>query len=136
MVAYPEMRNYLIESIRTLADEDYQQRVWLNGEVPHVKYEDCFAFVINCLFDDLALDSDGEKAIGAILEDESELTTVQNLVKILDDLIDKIGEDKSDVEFLNSQEWPAVIYSAKNTYKLLTNGKEPEGMFEEKQKAS
>ncbi len=95
----------------------------------------CFDFAINCLFDDLALDTDGEKAIGTILEDETELTAVQNLVKVLDELIDEIGKDKQDIDFVNSQEWPMVLRAAKNAYKLLTNGKEPEGMFKEKQKA-
>lgn len=134
MIAYPEMRNYMIESIRALADEDYQQRVWINGEMPTDKYEDCFDFAINCLFDDLSLDTDWEKAIGAVLEDETELTAVQNLVRILDELIDKIGKDKPDIDFINAQEWPTVLHTAKNVYKLLTNGKKPEGLFEEKQK--
>lgn len=135
MIAYPDMRNYMIETIRTLADGDYQRRVWINGDMPKENYEDCFDFAINCLFDDLALNTDGEKAIGAILKDEVELTAVQNLVRILDSLIDKVGKDKPDTDFVNAQEWPAVLRLAKNAYKLLTNGKEPEGIFEDKQQA-
>jgi hypothetical protein len=135
VIAYPDMRNYMIESIRTLADEDYQRRVWINGDMPNHNYEDCFDFAINCLFDDLALNTDGAKAIGAILKDEVELTAVQNLVKVLDELIDRVGQDKPDTDFVNSQEWPMILRAAKNAYKLLTNGKDPQGMFEEKQKA-
>lgn len=81
------------------------------------------------------MNTDGEKAIGAILKDDVELTAVQNLVRILDELINKVGTDKPDIDFINAQEWPAVLHTAKNAYTLLTNGKRPDIMFEDKQQA-
>ena len=72
MVQYPSLRAKLLESLRSLADREYQQRVWVNHNYPHGVLYDSFDEAVHFLFDDTILAENPDAAIGVILEDEKE----------------------------------------------------------------
>ena len=69
MVKYPKMREELLETLRSLADREYQHKVWLERDYPpEIKY-DCFDEVVHFLYDDTVLAENPDAAIGVIIED-------------------------------------------------------------------
>jgi hypothetical protein len=130
MIKYPEMREELIFNIRTLADVVYQQRVWINHERPKEKYENEFSYAVHFILDDMALDIYPRQAIGAILSDETELLILQEVVTAISEVLKDVGHNASDEEYICSRQWPEVVSAAKRAYRMLTGGKEPDGLFQ------
>jgi hypothetical protein len=130
MVQYPAMRDQLIFTIRTLADSYSQQKVWIEGVIPHEGYGDCFDQAIHFLFDDMTLDSDLEGAIGTLLLDEKEAEAVGKVINALHELLRVEGENRSDEDFINSPNWETVLSSSRNAYSILTKGQSPDNFLE------
>ena len=68
----PWVRDEVLEILQVLSDKDYQQRVWVNEELPPGVKLDGFTWVINVLFDDLWLYDDPEWMMDCFLYDEQE----------------------------------------------------------------
>ncbi len=131
MIQYPDLRKELLVNLRALADFSYQQKVWRQLERPTPKYEDSFGEVIHFIFDDMALDTHLNQAIGSLLYNEVEAEVVGRLVKKLEILLDKMGTDATDTEYINSSYWPDILETANEAYELLTSGQKAQGMFED-----
>jgi hypothetical protein len=130
MIKYPAMRGELILNLRALADVSYQQRVWVKHERPKEIYEDGFDFAVHFIFDDMALDTSPQHAIGAILYDEAELFAVQEVVAAINEVLADLGSRTSDKKYISSRYWPKVVAAARQAYKILTKGKDPDGLFQ------
>ena len=57
-VRYPNMRLQVLSSLESLADRAYQQRVWVEGILPHPGYGDDFALAYSWLYEDLPIMDD------------------------------------------------------------------------------
>jgi hypothetical protein len=123
------MRNELIFTLRALADPVYQRMVWVGLERPRVPYYDSFSEAIHFVFDDMSLDSHLDQAIGRILSDSSEAEAIQKLVGALNTVLDGVGLDATDEEYINSPHWDDVLQTARKAYALVTGGQSAEGMF-------
>lgn len=130
MIEYPNMRQHLIFSIRTLADRLYQQKVWVEHQSPKEKYEDAFDFAVHFIFDDMNLDRNIDKAIGKILQDESEVKAVQLVIEAINNILDNMGLTATDEQYINSPYWDNVVLAAYEAYIKLTKGGDPNGLFE------
>jgi hypothetical protein len=131
MVRFPEMRMQLIFTLRTLADSEYQRRVWVEGDRPRPEYEDSLDQAVHIIFDDLSLNTHLDRARFSILCDETELEAVDRVVQAVDRLLKEVGLDCSDEDYITSDIWQEVISSSKYAYELLTDGDNPLGLYEE-----
>ncbi len=112
MVKYPKMREELLETLRSLADRDYQHKVWLERDYPPgIKY-DCFDEVVHFLYDDTVLAENPDAAIGVIIEDEKEARLMEAVCQAIDLVFEVLGTEVSDEEYITSSEWTRVVEAA------------------------
>ena len=118
MVKYPKMREELLETLRSLADREYQRKVWLERDYPpEIKY-DCFDEVVHFLYDDTVLAENPDAAIGVIIEDEkSRLISV--VCQAIDLVFEALGTGLSDEEYIKSSEWTSVVEAASRALQAM-----------------
>lgn len=121
MVKYPKMREELLETLRTLADREYQHKVWLEIDYPPGIEYDSFDEVVHFLYDDTVLAENPNAAIGLIIENEKEVCLIQAVCSAIDELFEVLGLDKSDREYINSDEWETVVSAASCALDVMEN---------------
>ncbi len=112
-VKYPGMREELEEHLRALADPEYQQRVWVDGEVDGAVQHDEFDYAVHFLYDDTQLARDPNSTIGWILKNASEAEHISVLAQSLEVIFVRYGTELSDAEYINLSEWHAVVHAAR-----------------------
>jgi hypothetical protein len=78
----------------------------------------------------MSLDTHLEQALGRFLENSDEAVAVQTVVESLERVFDSVGLDATDEVYISSEQWGEVMSAARQAYRLLTKGQEPEGLFE------
>jgi hypothetical protein len=112
-VAFPSMRHELQYAVRALADEDFQKNTWERGIKPYPHFAYSFDMAFHSLIDDSTVADRGEDAIGVVLKDHRELTSIQELIAAARRLIDDIGVEGSYADARRQQSWVTVIEAAK-----------------------
>lgn len=109
-VGYPNMRLQVLSSLENLADRAYQQRVWVEGILPHPGYGDDFALAYGWLYEDLPIMDDPPDFIGTVLRDEVEAEAMPPLKRAIDRLHEELGYNgRTDAEYMASPLWDDVI---------------------------
>ncbi len=119
-IQFPEMRQELIENLRSLSDVDYQDRMWINGGSEGRIQHDEFDYVVHFLYDDTSLADDPVSLIGVILRNANEVALIELVIATLENLFEKMGLDKTDEEYVRSQWWSDVVNAAKIAYVQLS----------------
>lgn len=112
MVLLPEKRNELFRCLQALASPEYQQRVWINGDYPPEIGHDSFGYVITFFFEDTMLAEAPENNLESILEYDEEVPLIAKVGEALMRLLNAMGDDRSDAEYVNSPHWRMVVSSA------------------------
>ena len=112
MVKYPKMREELLETLRSLADREYQHKVWLEGDYPPEIECDSFDEVVHFIYDDTVLAENPDAAIGVIIEDKKEARLISAVCQAIDLVFEALGTGVSDEEYIKSTEWTAVVEAA------------------------
>jgi len=124
-VKFPQMREELLGTLTSLSEESYQQRVWIEHKLPagHTPktFYDSFDLVVHFLFDDTHLADNPKKTIGSILKNSSEAEAIKTLTQKIDRVLQVVGNQGSDKDYISSAEWPEVIDAAKAALKVLNN---------------
>jgi hypothetical protein len=123
MVKYPKMREELLETLRTLADREYQNKVWLERDYSLGIEYDSFDEVVHFLYDDTVLAENPNAAIGLIIKNEKEVCLIQAVCRAIDKVFEALGLDKSDQEYINSDEWETVVSAASCALDVMENQK-------------
>lgn len=119
MVKYPKMREELLETLRNLADRDYQDQVWVKRDYPlGIKY-DCFDEAVHFLYDDTVLAENPDAAIGVIIEDEKEARLMEAVCQAIDLVFEALGTGVSDEEYIKSAEWTGVVEAASKALRVM-----------------
>jgi hypothetical protein len=129
-IKYANLRKNLIVTIRSLADRDYQQKVWIDLCKPAEKFEDDLSMTINFLYDFIN-DKEPQRSIGLTLRNKREVDVIKILFDALENFLNDIDHNAPDEIALKSKYWPNVLNAATEVYKELTNGDEPAGTFED-----
>ncbi|MEZ2247530.1 hypothetical protein [Microcoleus sp.] len=119
MVKYPKMREELLETLRNLADRDYQDQVWVKRDYPlGIKY-DCFDEAVHFLYDDTVLAENPDAAIGVIIENEKEARFMEAVCQAIDLVFEALGTEVSDEEYIKSSEWTGVVEAASKALQAM-----------------
>ncbi|MFI0262550.1 hypothetical protein ACH4OW_26325 [Streptomyces sp. NPDC017056] len=118
-VELPDMRAEVVSAVRALSDREYQQRVWVGRIYPHPGFFDDFTLNVNILGDAGVWDSPRD-AIGYTLASETEAAAMGSLVAHLEKVIEDVGSESPDSDFLASPLWQEVVEAARNALELLT----------------
>ncbi|MEZ2303003.1 MAG: hypothetical protein ACBR13_14675 [Microcoleus sp.] len=119
MVKYPKMREELLETLRNLADRDYQDQVWVKRDYPlGIKY-DCFDEAVHFLYDDTVLAENPDAAIGVIIENEKEARFMEAVCQAIDLVFDVLGTEASDEDYIKSSEWTGVVEAASQALQVM-----------------
>lgn len=119
MVKYPKMREELLETLRSLADREYQHKVWLEGDYPPEIECDSFDEVVHFLYDDTVLAENPDAAIGVIIENEKEARLISAVCQAIDFVFEALGTGVSDEEYIKSAEWTMVVEAALKALQVM-----------------
>lgn len=119
MVKYPKMREELLETLRSLADREYQHKVWLEGDYPPEIECDTFDEVVHFLYDDTVLAENPDAAIGVIIENEKEARLMSAVCQAIDLVFEVLGTGVSDEEYIKSAEWTMVVEGALKALQVM-----------------
>lgn len=114
---YPAMRANLQAFSESLADEAYQERIWIEQQPSSVR--DTFTDVVHFFYDDTTLADDPDKCVGLFLRDGTEVAAVRTLTSALDALFADLGTDRPDEAYLRAPGWPRVVSRAKELVALI-----------------
>ncbi|MEV5510388.1 SCO4402 family protein [Streptomyces orinoci] len=113
------MRDEVISAVRSLADREHQQRVWVERRFPHPGYFDDFSLSLNILDDATVLDRP-HKAVGFTLRSGHEAEAMARLAERLDEVLRAVGRQEPDAAFLASPLWAQVVSAANDALHTLT----------------
>ncbi len=116
---YPEMREELIETLRSLADADYQRETWLDRNFPSGTEHDCFDYAVHFIYDDTRLATDPEGSIGLFLKNQQEVQLIKAVAIALDRVFDTLGMNATDEQYINCPEWSQVLTTASRTLQAM-----------------
>lgn len=105
-VEFPEMRREVMRALASLADLQFQERVWLDPAAP----ED-FGMNVHILFDDCEVLPEPAARVGSVLVEGAELQALRELAERLEPLLDDLGDSCDDV-YLTDTRWPDVVSRA------------------------
>jgi hypothetical protein len=119
MVSYPNMRMEVIQVLRALSSREYQIRAWVNHDFPPGIEYDCFDVAVNLLLDEMGLITDPESSLGVVLENAEEVTIVKQVAEAIDEILNKLGDDLTDEEYITDPDWVKVIETASKALMVL-----------------
>jgi hypothetical protein len=119
MVKYPKMREELLETLRSLADREYQHKVWLENDYPPGIEYDSFDDAVHFLYDDTVLAENPDAAIGVIIENEKEARLMAAVCQAIDLVFEALGTEASDEEYITSSEWTGVVEAASKALQAM-----------------
>jgi hypothetical protein len=112
-VEYPEMRHEVLSSLSSLANFEYQKRVWI--ESPSPDYFDCFDQVVHTLYDDCMVLPVPVAPLGQVLVSGEEVAYLAELSNVLTPMIERL-RDVSDLTYMSDPSWSAVVQAALNAH--------------------
>ena len=115
---YPQMRGELIDYLHGLADRRYQYLAWVEDKRPNGGHDE-LDYAIHFLYDDTNLASDPNSLIGWILRGDDEAHAIRALIEAIDHLFERCGTSLTDKEYLEKDEWDAVVQAATIAEQLL-----------------
>ena len=119
MVKYPKMREELLETLRSLADREYQHKAWVENDYPPGIQCDSFDEAVHFLYDDTVLAENPDAAIGVIIENEKEARLISAVCQAIDLVFEALGTGVSDEEYIKSAEWTGVVEAALKALQLM-----------------
>jgi len=121
----PQWRLELLETLKELADPEYQRKAWVEETVDQDTIVGA-GQVYHALFKDLRLGATPEGGIGDFLFDAAEVAALAPLMALLKTVKSDVGEMKSAV-CLAHPDWDAVVAAAATARAALAARGEPTG---------
>ncbi|MEG4344896.1 hypothetical protein QUB70_16595 [Microcoleus sp. A003_D6] len=119
MVQYPKMREELLETLRSLADREYQHKVWIDKDYSLGIECDSFDDAVHFLYDDTVLAENQDAAIGVIIKNEKEARLMEAVCQAIDLVFEVLGTEASDEEYIKSSEWTGVVEAASKALQAM-----------------
>lgn len=115
---HTHMRAQLKAVLASLADPEYQSKVWLAP--PEVERYDSFTLCVSVLFDDLCLEGASEAdLVGNIIVNRDEAIHVTMVVHLINELFDAIGLRATDAQYIHHPLWPIIVLAATDALALM-----------------
>lgn len=121
MVLLPHKRNEMFHYLQALANPDYQERVWVNGDYYPEIGHDSFGYVLTFFFEDTMLAEAPENNVGTILESPEEAQLIRRVCGAILQVIDVVGDEQPDVEYISCAEWQFVVESASEAIEFYSS---------------
>lgn len=118
MLQYPEMRVELLNTIRSLADAEYQRKAWVNQDFPPGKYDE-FDYAVHFLYDHAGFAEDSEGTIGLFVKERQELEMIKAVVDALERVFQALGMEATDEEYISCPEWLDVLNAAQRAWQVM-----------------
>lgn len=124
----PWVREEVVDILCTLSDKEYQQRVWVRKELPPGVKLDNFTLVVNVLFDDLWLYDNPQWMMSCFLYSQEEMALVSKVIDALHSVLECLGAEATDQQYIESPQWPVVIKYSKNALLLFKDNDKKFGL--------
>jgi len=113
----PYMRHGLIGTLKDLADLVRQKKEWCSQTAAH-RFWDTMRFSIET-FEGIPLESAPLDQIGYTIRTEEELALILDVMNKLWKVMDAIGTEKPDADYLNSPLWHDVVTASAKAYNYI-----------------
>lgn len=115
---YSNMHDEMLDYLKHLSDEKYQDRVWVGSERPHpmVMVDDIMHF----FYDDTSLGEDADRCIGWFLRDAREAVYIRAVIEAMDVVWQKYGTALKGSEYVAVPEWQHVLATAKAAFVVVS----------------
>jgi hypothetical protein len=125
-----DARRNLIYILRGLADPEYQNKIWINNQLPVANYESSMEMILADL--EIFLSKEGLPfLLDETFKDREEMSLADTLLNNIESLDQITINFENESEIIKSEEWKKVVESAQRLYTLMTNGHNPAGYFED-----
>ena len=105
-VQFPAMRRDVMSALAALADEQYQQFVWLGqGEWPGHAAD--LQLAVNVLFDDAQVLPEPSTRVGTVLVEGHEISRLRELGSLLNGMLERHARD-ADQDVVDDPDWDRV----------------------------
>jgi hypothetical protein len=121
MVLLPQKRSEMFHYLQALANPDYQERVWVNGDYYPEIGHDGFGYVVTFFFEDTMLAEAPEKNVGTILESVEEAHLIRQVCSAILQVVRVVGDEQPDVEYISHPEWQVVVESASEAIEFYSS---------------
>lgn len=122
VLEHPHMRMQLEGVLASLADVEHQTKVWLAPT--DIERTDSFTLCVNVLFDDLLLgERDEQELVGDIVVDEEEARCIKNVIRLLDNLLEELGPEASDAQYVQHPRWLDIVTAANAAMTLMKDNR-------------
>jgi hypothetical protein len=112
-VRFPMLRRDVLDAVETLANPEYQARVWRDRQYPGDGAYEGLDMVVHALYDDAQLHNGAGEAVDDLLRDETEAGALDELMHAMDAVFAELGDaDVSERKVLKASTWPGVIEAA------------------------
>lgn len=113
---YPEMRNEVIDALRSLSDPVHQRTRW--GKVEEgIEYYDDLTLNVHVLYDDIGVLPSPGKAVPGVLY-PAETPHLRAVGEALGPLIRELGDSPDDM-YLDDPRWASVIHAARTALEIM-----------------
>lgn len=129
----PQMREKLLNILHSLADAEYQNKLWLNQElIPAVEFDYCkfgvhfiyFDLAFNFVYDDTSLVKNPEGAIGLFLKNNNEVQMIKAVLRAIERVFETVGIDAADKEYISCPQWSNVLETALHALQTMEDDSE------------
>lgn len=115
---HPDMRTMLIDSLKELSNKEIHLNKWANKKFKHALWDEfCLSSEIleNIPFEHYP----PEEQIGYSIYNIKEITPILYLINKINLIVNEIGWDKKDEDYLNSPLWAEMVDAADIAYQEL-----------------
>lgn len=117
-VKYPAYRRIVIDCLEVLSDEDYHEQAWINGIYQEDRWM-TFTDVINWLGDAGFIYLEQEVPVGYALRNKAETASIFELTKSLDDMLNRLGNQTPDIEYVKDPDWKQIVQLSKEALEIM-----------------
>jgi hypothetical protein len=122
---FPNMRVEVVIALQDLGDPAYQQRVWIEHQLPEPDYIDNLDENVHTLFDDIDVCSNPSRWVGVVLY-PPEVEPLAALGEMYGGMISDLG-DVGDEIYLADPRWSRVIELARAARAVMVRADETHG---------
>ena len=118
------MHNYLIDTLKSLSDLEYQKDCWVARKCPAEYKNDNVHIHLSFLLDDTFFLESPEDEVGRCVDNLKQALAVQTVSRFLDEAVTEVGAQEKDETYIRSRVWPEVVSSSQRalTIILFRNG--------------
>ncbi|WP_407642100.1 SCO4402 family protein [Actinomadura spongiicola] len=120
MLEFPEMREMVVDAVRTFSDIEYQQKMWVDERYQDPNLIEDLDQNLSALYDFTSVAECPHDYIGAVLVDIDEAEAMEALHIAIEEFLGSVDGSLEDAVLIAMPNWRKVVDQAQATLRVLT----------------